>query len=575
MGFNCQGLPAEDFRAFPGRFFPAQLSREILQGIPESATVSPIQPELLLKNSTRLKKAVLIIAIAIAAMGVVHSSSTADAVVAPKSDPATKRSCDLDLAAVRRAIVVRGAKWEASDKWSKGRACEDLRRFASAPVPFVKPSDRYFTPKAVRDLPAQLDWRDNGGNFVTPVRNQWSCGSCWDFAAIAQIESRMSVAGNTTDPMIDLSEQQVLSCSGAGNCADGGYISDALDYILSAGVAEEACFPYQSADGMCTDLCADWPLLTTQIADWSWVTTDGNDVDTIKNALMDGPVAAWFQVYADFALYFRGVYQHVWGGYEGNHFVLIVGWDDTQQAWIVKNSWGYLWGDFGYFRIKWGEVSFGYWSTAIDIRTNDACENAMTMIVPSSYQWDYSAPLNNDAAGTCGGEALPERVFRFSGVSGFRYSVDLAIPDNEPGLVHVRFGNCSDADSEIGCSARSDQTGHAIVEFQAAESGNYYVFAEASELITEATLTVSSFTTTTTSASTTSTTAFTTSTTTTTTYPEDDTADDSAISDDSAGDDDTDFADDTEGAPDDTEGTGGEDGAGSGGSSDDEGACGC
>lgn len=33
---------------------------------------------------------------------------------------------------------------------------------------------------------------------------------------------------------------------------------------------------------------------------------------------------------------------------EGGHAQLIVGYDDNQQRWIVKNSWGMSWGDNGY-----------------------------------------------------------------------------------------------------------------------------------------------------------------------------------------------------------------------------------
>lgn len=44
-------------------------------------------------------------------------------------------------------------------------------------------------------LPDNFDWRDvKGENYVAPVRDQGSCGSCFSFASMAQIESRIRIA---------------------------------------------------------------------------------------------------------------------------------------------------------------------------------------------------------------------------------------------------------------------------------------------------------------------------------------------------------------------------------------------
>ena len=39
--------------------------------------------------------------------------------------------------------------------------------------------------------------------------------------------------------------------------------------------------------------------------------------------------------------------------------IVLVGWNDAEQCWIVKNSWGPAWGMAGYFKIKWGECNIG------------------------------------------------------------------------------------------------------------------------------------------------------------------------------------------------------------------------
>jgi len=59
-------------------------------------------------------------------------------------------------------------------------------------------------------------------------------------------------------------------------------------------------------------------------------------------------------VYSDFMSYRGGVYVHTGGKLEGGHAVKIVGWgsEGGMDYWIVANSWGPLWGEEGYFRIK-------------------------------------------------------------------------------------------------------------------------------------------------------------------------------------------------------------------------------
>ena len=37
----------------------------------------------------------------------------------------------------------------------------------------------------------------------------------------------------------------------------------------------------------------------------------------------------------------------------GGHAVLVCGYDDTRQLWIVRNSWGASWGDKGYFYLPY------------------------------------------------------------------------------------------------------------------------------------------------------------------------------------------------------------------------------
>jgi cathepsin C len=64
-----------------------------------------------------------------------------------------------------------------------------------------------------KSVPASFDWRNvNGVNYVSPVRDQGQCGSCYAFSAAGMMEARIRVRSNNTQQPI-LSTQDVVSCS--------------------------------------------------------------------------------------------------------------------------------------------------------------------------------------------------------------------------------------------------------------------------------------------------------------------------------------------------------------------------
>ncbi|MFO7616094.1 MAG: C1 family peptidase, partial [Bacteroidales bacterium] len=99
------------------------------------------------------------------------------------------------------------------------------------------------------------DWRDrHGKNWITTVKNQSSCGSCWAFAVTGATEALVNLFYNQ-QLNLDLSEQDVLSCSGAGSCS-GGLPSTSLTYITNTGIVDELAFPYKASDLPCSNKSA-------------------------------------------------------------------------------------------------------------------------------------------------------------------------------------------------------------------------------------------------------------------------------------------------------------------------------
>ena len=212
--------------------------------------------------------------------------------------------------------------------------------------------------------PEHWDWRtDFGGDYTTAVRDQGNCGSCWAFAALGAMESAVEIHADHPGWQPDLSEQILVSCVPNG-CDGVTSLEHPLDFLQTSGTQVQSCMGYDEDDSrLCTDACDDHVDDPWTISSWSGV---GNLEGLVKGAIMDGPVVAGMAVYTDFFYYVSGVYEHTYGDLVGYHAVTLVGWDDTEQAWYAKNSWGDDWGEAGWFRIAYGDSMIQEMVYAID-----------------------------------------------------------------------------------------------------------------------------------------------------------------------------------------------------------------
>lgn len=271
-----------------------------------------------------------------------------------------------NIEALRRAIAAHGANWSAASNWVTALSFAEQQALCgtSVEMPDQTAATLLLLPR-IADLPPVWDWRNNNGNWVTPVRNQGPCGSCWDFSAVAQIESWWMIHHNAPTSPPDLSEQFVLSCAGVGSCG-GGDIGGVLEFARTTGIPPEKCLPYQADDKVpCAAACPDWASQAVRVPGWGYITFEEALTENIKAAVFRHPVSAHFTVYEDFTAYSGGVYEHVSGQELGGHGILIVGWNDYEQSWICKNSWGREWGDRGFFRIKWNNCGIGRYMPCI------------------------------------------------------------------------------------------------------------------------------------------------------------------------------------------------------------------
>jgi len=223
--------------------------------------------------------------------------------------------------------------------------------------------DNVFPVTSNKDAPESWDWREKGA--VTSVKNQGMCGSCWAFSAIGNIEGQYQLK---TGRSVDLSPQQLVDCDidGQDQGCNGGDMDTAFNYISRAGgIISEADYPYTGSDDKCK---FDKSKVVTKITGFTFAPSD--DEEQIKTFLYNtGPLSIGINA-TPLQFYFFGIFSP-WAEWicdpaDLNHGVVLVGYGVQTSIlgtktpyWIVKNSWGWYWGERGYFRIVRGSGACG------------------------------------------------------------------------------------------------------------------------------------------------------------------------------------------------------------------------
>jgi cathepsin L len=207
---------------------------------------------------------------------------------------------------------------------------------------FLKPSNL--------NIPDSVDWRKQG--YVTPIKDQGQCGSCWAFSAVASLEGQHFKASGQ---LVSLSEQNLVDCSRKfGNIGcDGGLMDQAFDYIKSnKGIDTEVSYPYKAIDQKCK-----FSPATVGATDTGFTDITSGDEDALTAAIASiGPISVAIDASQDsFQFYSSGIYSDSdCSSSQLDHGVTAVGYGSLGQGqdfYIVKNSWGTSWGDSGYIMM--------------------------------------------------------------------------------------------------------------------------------------------------------------------------------------------------------------------------------
>lgn len=204
---------------------------------------------------------------------------------------------------------------------------------------------------------------------MTPVKNQGDRGTCATFAAVALTERYVSG---------DLSEQCIVREIG-GN--DGASPDSRLVLLTRSGAINEFACPYHSSSPTANIPAPySYPALVSSVGTRAPTTyrmegepsQSANALNHLKQAINQGdPMVITFTVLDNTTLFdsrntridlpatlLCGGKPFVAGLSCPQHAVVVVGYDDTDQSFLIKNSWGTGWKDGGY-----GRMSYAYFQS--------------------------------------------------------------------------------------------------------------------------------------------------------------------------------------------------------------------
>ncbi|HTK19385.1 MAG TPA: C1 family peptidase [Mucilaginibacter sp.] len=233
------------------------------------------------------------------------------------------------------------------------------------PAEMLQLKKKFFLPRC--SLDRYFDARS--GHLLPDIRFQ-RCGDCWAYSAVGALECSYIKINTVANPnTVDISEKQMVDCSGAGSCS-GGWPYKVFDFLqrTNTKVMNEVDDPDNGADNACPGTIP----VSAHVQLLSWGIVDANNnlgtippIARIKDAICSyGSVSA--------CILATPLFQNFGGGgvyYEQastpnspniNHAIVLVGWDDSKHAWLVRNSWGTTWGDNGYAWVDYNTNNIGY-----------------------------------------------------------------------------------------------------------------------------------------------------------------------------------------------------------------------
>lgn len=260
-------------------------------------------------------------------------------------------------------------------EWAALRSTARMRRTAKGVQLHATSQSITFNNTIINQaLGASRDWHSamptTGLQPVTRAKNQGACGSCWIFSTLAVLETMHAAATGT---LLSLSVQYVVDCVasalGSRNPCLGGDPSELAQQLLTTPIPLERDYEYTSYDNT-TDTCQPG---VAGVVKPSAVRIPA----AAKGQMLEDAMAAYVYLYGPLQVSVdadQAYWQYYRSGIltegpkpsaaqymELDHGVTIVGYGIANDIpyWKIKNSWGPVWGEGGYVRVRRGVNLFG------------------------------------------------------------------------------------------------------------------------------------------------------------------------------------------------------------------------
>lgn len=205
----------------------------------------------------------------------------------------------------------------------------------------------------------QVDLRKS----MPPIYDQGNLGSCTANAIGATDHYRMiidkKIAFMPSRLFIYYNERAI---EGTIDKDSGASLRDGIKTLAKQGVCPEAMWPYNvpAFKDKPSQICYTEALKHQAI---KYQRINGTSLTSLKYCLQKGnPIVFGFNVYESFYSIGKNGIMPLPKSNEvcdGGHAVVIVGYDDKNKMFVVRNSWGSSWGDNGYFYMPYSFATSG------------------------------------------------------------------------------------------------------------------------------------------------------------------------------------------------------------------------